>query len=61
MVVGASVMGSHGIYVWSAYAVTLVALGAEVLLLVLRVRRASQQKPTGVPHAGPTAPDTAWS
>jgi len=39
-------MGGYGFYVWGSYAVTLVALGGEVLLLrqrkkVLQARRDS--------------------
>lgn len=33
-------MGGYGLYVWSAYALTVAAMGAEILLLVLRRRRA---------------------
>lgn len=37
-------MGPHGMYVWSAYVLTLVALGTEVLLLLRRSRRAWRQE-----------------
>lgn len=33
-------MGGHAFYVWGSYAVTLVLLATEVLLLVLRRRSA---------------------
>lgn len=36
-------MGGHAFYVWGSYAVTLVLLATEVLLLVLRRRGALAQ------------------
>lgn len=35
---------NHGLYVWSAYGVMLVAMGGEVLVLVLRRRSLRRRK-----------------
>ena len=37
-------MGNYAVYVWSAYLVTLLALGGEVLLLIRRRRRAAADR-----------------
>lgn len=36
-------MGGYGLYVWGSYAVTLAAMGAEVVSLVLRRRSVFDQ------------------
>jgi heme exporter protein D len=35
-------MGGYALYVWGSYGVTLVLLGAEVLMLVSRRRKVSR-------------------
>jgi heme exporter protein CcmD len=37
---------NHGIYVWSAYGVMLLAMGGEVLVLVLQRRALRRRKQT---------------
>ena len=38
-------MGGYALYVWGSYGVTFVLLGAEVLMLVSRKRRAARSAP----------------
>ncbi len=45
-------MGGYGIYVWGSFGTVALAIGAEVLLVGLRWRRASRREPL---------PMTEWS
>lgn len=39
-------MGGYGLYVWGSYAVTLVLLGGEVLMLLKRKRDLNRRLPS---------------
>jgi heme exporter protein CcmD len=47
-------MGGYGLYVWSAYALTVAAMGTEVFVLLRRRRaqRDAPEAPTHDPRAG---------
>ena len=39
-------MGGYGLYVWGSYAVTMVLLGGEVLMLLKRKRDLNRRLPS---------------